>query len=159
MLNINGTLIAIIINFIILVFILNYFLYKPVLKVLNDRKKYIEETLAGAEAKMNASKAFMEEGRETINKANMTAREIIDQATRSSESMKKNIMDQAKKDMEELKGRAKEEIKQYKNEARKSLINDAARLSIVIAEKIIMKKIDKKSTKRMTDDFIESMVK
>jgi len=158
MLTINGTLVAIVINFIILVYVLNYFLYKPVMQILEGRKKHVEETLAQADAKMSAAKAFMEEGRETIKAANLSAKEIIDQAAHVSSKVKKEMLDKARKDLEDLRARTKQEIKQYKNEARKELINEAGKLSVVIAEKVIMKKIDKKSSKRMVDNFIDSIV-
>lgn len=155
MLNINATLVAIVINFIILVYILNYFLYKPVLKILEDRKLLVDEALAGAEAKMDSAKAFMDEGRAALNKANMSARGIIDDASAAAEKIRKESMARAKKEIEEQKLRAKEEIRQYKVDAKRSIINEAAKLSVLIAEKLIVKKIDKKSQRSIVDNFIE----
>jgi F-type H+-transporting ATPase subunit b len=157
MLNINGTLVAMVINFIILVYVLKYFLYEPVMKILEERKSYVEKTLTEADAKMNAAKAFIENGREAIDKANVTARDIIEQASRATEKMKKESMISAKKDIEEHKERAKNEIRQLKLEAKRSIVNEAARLSVIIAEKIIRKKIDRKTQKAVTDDVIERM--
>ncbi len=157
MLNINGTLVAIVINFIILVYVLKYFLYEPVMKMLEERKAYVDKTLSEADAKMNAAKAFIEDGRAAVDKANVTAKEIIEQASQATEKMKKESMVQAKNDIEEHKERAKNEIRQLKLEAKKSIVNEAARLSVIIAEKIIRKKIDRRTQKAMTDNVIERM--
>lgn len=155
MLNINATLIAIVINFIILVYALNYFLYEPVMKVLKDRKSHVDLTLSEAEAKMKAAEAFIEDGREAINKANVSAKNMIEDASAAAEKIRKEALIRAKKDIDEHKERAKEEIKQMKLDAKRSISGEAARLSVVIAEKIIMKKMDRKTQKAMAERFIE----
>jgi F-type H+-transporting ATPase subunit b len=157
MLNINGTMVAMVINFIILVYVLQYFMYGPIMKILEERKGYVEKTLSEADAKMNAAKAFIEDGRAAIDKANVTARGIIEQASQATEKMKKESMAAAKQDIEDHKERAKSEIRQLKLEAKKSILNEASRLSVIIAEKIIRKKIDRKTQKAVTDDVIERM--
>ena len=157
MLNINGTLVAMVINFIILVYVLQYFMYKPVMKILEDRKAHVEKTLTEAEAKMNAAKAFIEDGRQVIDRANVTAKSIIEQASHAAEKMEKESMAAAKRDIEEHKERAKNEIKQLKLEAKRSIVDEAARLSVMIAEKIILRKIDAKTQKEVTDEVIERM--
>jgi len=157
MLNINATLIAIVINFIILVYVLNYFLYKPVMKMLEDRKSHVDEALAQAEAKLDSAKAFMEEGRDSVNKANLTAREIISQATSAAGKIRKESLAKTKKEIDEQRERVKEEIRQYKIGSKKMVISEAAKLSVMIAEKIIMKKIDMRSQKHLIKDFIEGM--
>ena len=157
MLNINGTLIAIVINFIILVYVLHYFLYKPVMKMLEERKRHIDQTLSEADAKMTAAQAFIEDGREAIDRANVSAKDIIEQASLAADKMKKEMLIKAKNDIEEHKERAKEEIRQLKLDAKKSIVNEAARLSVIIAEKIILKKIDRKTQRTVVNSFIERM--
>ena len=157
MLNINGTLIAIVINFIILVYVLQYFLYKPAMKILEDRKAHVDRTLSEAEAKMTAAAAFIEDGKEAVNKANVSAKNIIEEASVASDKMKKEMLIKAKNDIEEQKERAKQEIKQLKLDAKRSIVSEAARLSVFIAEKIILKKIDRRTQKTVTDDLIERM--
>jgi F-type H+-transporting ATPase subunit b len=157
MLNINATLIAIVINFIILVYILNYFLYKPILKILEDRRIYIGKTLSEADAKMSAAKAFMDEGKESINKANAAAKGIIDQTNSAAAKIKKDSQEKVKKEIEEIRARTKEEVKQYKLEAKKQFERDAAKISVLLAQKIIMKKIDQKTQKLLVSRFIEGI--
>ncbi len=157
MLEINGTLIAIVINFIILIYVLQYFLYKPIMKILEDRKSHVDKTLLEADAKMKSAEAFMQESRETMNRANASTRGIIEEASGAAEKMKKEMLIKAKNDIEEHKTRAKEEIRQLKLEAKKSIRDEAARLSVIIAEKIIQKKMDRKTQKTMADNVIERM--
>ncbi len=157
MLTINATMVAVVLNFIILIYVLNYFLYKPVMKLLNDRKEHVGRTLSEAAAKMSAAEAFMKEGRDAVAAANTNAGEIMGQAAAASEKMRKDALAKAKKEIEEQKERARHEIKQYKAEARKSMINETAKLSVMIAEKIIMKKMDRKSQRSIVERFLEGI--
>lgn len=157
MLELNATFIAVILNFLVLMWVLNYFLYKPVLKLLNDRKSYVENTLAEADAKMSQAKASIEEGLQVVNNANLTAKKIMDEAATASAKLKEEELDRAKKDIEQMKRRAKDEISQMKIEARSAITRDAAKLSVIIAEKILKKRITMKVQRSMIDDFIDGM--
>ncbi len=145
------------INFVILIYILNYFLYKPVLKVLQDRKAHVEMTLAEADVKMASAKASAEEGLQVVNRANVAAKQIVDDANSASEKILDEAREAAKEEADEMKLRAKEEIAQFKAAARKQMVDDTAMLSVKIAEKIIKKKMNQKLQRSMIDDLIESV--
>jgi F-type H+-transporting ATPase subunit b len=153
MIEINGTFIAILVNFIILVFILNHFLYKPLMDIIDERRSIVAHTLAESQARMSSAQAFMEEGRATIAKANQSAKGIIDEASNAAEKMINESADKAKHEAEDMRVRAKEEIAQYRLEAKKALMAETGNLSAMIAEKIIMKKIDKATQEEMVEKY------
>ena len=157
MLNINGTIVAVIINFVILIYVLNYLLYKPVLNILEERKSHIEKTLLEADAKMSQAKASVEEGLQVVNRANLTSRQIIDEANAAAAKIKKEKLERAKEEIEEQKKRAKDEIEQYRAEARRSAVKDSSRLSVMIAEKIIGRKLGQRGQRAMIDGFIDRL--
>ncbi len=157
MLNINATLIAVVINFVILIYILNYFLYKPVLKILQDRKSYVENTLSEADAKMSAAKASADEGLQVVNKANSLAKQIVDDANSAAGKIRTETVAAAKAEAGEYLKRAKEEIKQKRVEAGNAIRRDVARLSVLVAEKIIRKKMTSGIQRSMIDGFIKEL--
>lgn len=157
MLEFNATMVAVVLNFLILMWVLNFFLYKPIMKVLEERKASVDNTLAQADAKMSAAKAFFEEGRGSIDKANSSAKELIEQARVAAETMRKEQTDRTLSEITEMKERAKDEIKQYRAEAQKTLINEAARLSVMMAEKLIRTNITPKAEKELVDEFIDEV--
>ena len=59
MVNFNATLIAQVLNFLILVFILAKFAYKPLMKIMDDRKNKIAGDLAAAETAANDGEQFI----------------------------------------------------------------------------------------------------
>jgi len=157
MIELNGTIIAVLINFGVLVYLMNLFLYKPVLDMLDKRKATVEGTLSGADAKMSAAKAFYDEGRASIDKANATAKEIIDGASGAAEKIREEAEAALKVDLDDMKKRAKDDIKQYRSEARKQMLNETAALSVMIAEKIIRKNLNARTQRTVIDDFIKEL--
>ena len=157
MLDINATSVAIVLNFIILMYVLNYFLYGPTKKILSDRRKYINDTISEADVKTKAGEAFLEESRASIAKGNAEAREIIEKAEAAAARMREEQVSRTAKDIEELKKRADAEIGQFKAEAKKQMVEETAKLSVMIAEKIIRKNLDHKSQRAIVDDAIRDI--
>jgi F-type H+-transporting ATPase subunit b len=157
MLDINGTFIAVLVNFILLVFILHRYFYKPVMDTIDQRKKHVELTLSEADAKLSAAKASSEEGMQVIAAANSTAKQIVAETTAASQKMKDEMLKKAKEEIAEQMKRAKDEIEQYRQEARQTMSQDIARLSVVVAEKIIRKNMSNEVQQSMVDDLIKNM--
>jgi F-type H+-transporting ATPase subunit b len=157
MLDINGTFIAVLINFILLVLILHRYFYKPVLDAIDQRKHHVEQTLSEADVKLSAAKASAEEGLQVISAANSTAKQIVTEATAASQKIKDEMLKRAKEEIDEQMKRAGEEVDRYRQEVRQSMSDDVARLSVMIAEKVIKKNMTGEVQQSMVDDLIKSM--
>ena len=78
MVELNGTLLIQIINFVILCAILGHFCYKPVLKVLDERKNRIKSDLDSAAASKADAEKLKESYEEQLRDAQAKAQEIWD---------------------------------------------------------------------------------
>ena len=74
MVELNGTLLIQIINFVILCAILGHFCYKPVLKVLDERKNRIKNDLDSAAASKADAEKLKESYEEQIGRASCRER-------------------------------------------------------------------------------------
>ena len=102
MINLNGTLIIQIINFIFLMWFLNKFLFKPMLKVLDERKSRVENDFA----KAKELEEKIEEGYENYKKE-------LEEAKSKGASIKISARDEATKVLDEKLTMAKEEANKY----------------------------------------------
>lgn len=97
-----------VVNFLILLFILKRFLYKPLLGVLETRKKKIEESLKNAEELERRLNELTEKEAETILKAGKEGQKIIQEAgveyARIIEDAKKEYERIIKRGVEDAKG-------------------------------------------------------
>ena len=80
MVELNGTLLIQILNFIILVAILGHFAYKPMLKVLDARKQRIQNDLDSAAASKADAAKLKDSYEEQLRNAQAKAQEIVTQA-------------------------------------------------------------------------------
>ena len=87
-----------ILNFLIVLFVLKKFLYKPVLKILDERAEKINEGLNAAEKSLKAQTQIEEQKKEEIVSAQREAAKILDEARKEAENLKSDILNGAKED-------------------------------------------------------------
>lgn len=97
-----------VVNFFILLFLLKRFLYKPLLKVLEERKQKITESLKNAEEierKLSETEIQTEkilagalaEGQKILDQTNETVAQIMEKANKTAEQILLKAADDAKK--------------------------------------------------------------
>lgn len=123
------TLIAQILNFFLLVWLLKRFLYKPILKAIDKRESNIVAQLNDAEAK----KAEALKEREEFKQKNLTfdleKKELLDKAIAESKEMQTELLEKARKEAEALKN-------QLENSAKEKQQNRDATLALKIQEEV-----------------------
>jgi len=146
-----------IINFLILVAILNKFLYKPVTKMLNERRNEVVYNLDKAEKAKIDSEKMKDEYVSHLQNAKSEAQEIIAKANKMGEQTKNEIVTQARAEAEKVSIKAQEEIRLEKIKALGELRDEVASLAVLAAEKIISKNIDSKDHEKMVQDFVKEV--
>lgn len=96
------------VNFFVLVIALNFFLYKPLLKLLNDRKRRIEEGLRNADAMDKRLTEIDELKRAEILKGEKEALSIIEAVNKAGQANRVEILKTAEADAESVKKKAEE---------------------------------------------------
>lgn len=146
-----------IINFLILVAILNKFLYKPVTKMLDERKNEVVSNLDKAEESKQEAQKLKDEYAEHLKNARSEAQEIITKANKLGEETKNEIVAQARAEAEKVSAKAQEEIRLEKTKALSELRDEVASLAVLAAGKIITKNIDIKDQEQMVQDFVKEV--
>lgn len=85
-----------IINFGILVFLLNRFMYKPIVQIIKQRNKKIEDSIKAAEATLKEKAKIEEIKKKAIEVAEKEAVKIVEAAKIEANKSGKTIIDQAK---------------------------------------------------------------
>lgn len=152
-------LIAQIINFVILLLILKKFLYKPILKVLDDRSKKIDKSLKDAQKiESNLAEAKSEKEKEVLA-GKMEANQIVEKAKEDSEKLKKEKVAETKKEIEKIIKEAKNEIKVEREEMVAGLRAELADLILLASGKLTGQSIDKQTHLALIDQAIEEFSK
>ncbi len=137
MISLDYTLGFQIVNFLLLIFILNILLYKPILGIIAKREKRLEE--AGAE--VERLRGEMEQKLvEYEAKARLARQEAMEQAKgslREGTQEAKKIVEDAREEITSLMDDFHRRMEGEIGEARKILSSQSARISREIAEKVL----------------------
>lgn len=157
MLDLNGTLIAQIINFLILVLILAKFAYKPLMQVLEERQTKIADSLASAERDKLAADELKREYHDQLAAARTQAQAIVDKAVKAAEQSKDEILEEARAEHARLLKAAQEEIQRERELALSQLRAEVVTLSVAVASKIVEQNLDAAANERLVSDFIDKL--
>ena len=149
------TLVAQIINFVILFGLLYLVAYKPIMRMLDERSRKIKESVEQAEAMKEQTASAEEEIRKQLEAASREGQERIARAARSGEEIKQKAQGEARQEAETLIARARTDIHRERDEAIDELRKEFADLTILAAEKVIDRSLDKKAHRHLIDKVLE----
>ena len=147
-------LIAQLINFVLLLIIFRLILYKPLLKILDERKKRIQEGLdASDEAKRRLSQTEQEVAKE-LEMARQQGQEQIAQAQQIAARIQEEARQGARQEADQLLARAKNEIDLQRDSAIAELRREFAGLTITAAERVIKEELDPEKHRRLIQEVL-----
>lgn len=143
--NINATLIAQIIVFLVLVWFTMKFIWPPVIQALDERSKKIAEGLAAAEEghKQLAEASKLAEGE--VHKAREQAASILANADKVRHETIENAKSEAAAEAQVLMDKARVSIELEASRAKDVLRDRVASLAVLGAERILRREIDAKA--------------
>ncbi len=155
-LGINGAnLIAQIVNFVVLFVLLYLMAYKPILKMLDERARKIKESIDQTEAVKDQAARAAEESRLRIEAGIKEGQDLINRATRAGEEVRQQAQQKAQEEAQVLVGRARGEIQRERDEAVGALRKEFAELTIMAAEKVIDRSLDKQAHRDVIDKVLD----
>ncbi|ADG07845.1 ATP synthase F0 subunit B [Kyrpidia spormannii] len=152
-----GTALVQLIAFLILLWFLSKFAWKPLVKMLNDRREYIENQLSSAEREREEAERVLEEHRALVEKARQDAHEWMENARRTSERQAAEILAAAETEARRIKEEALAEIQSEKEKALAELRDQVGELSVMLAGRILAKELDAKSHRELVDRALAEM--
>lgn len=123
--------------FILLLFILAKFAWKPILKMVNEREQSIADSLELAEKTKTEMKALQAQNEDLLKEARAERDNIIKEANEAGKKVLAEAKEGAKKEADKIIADAQKAIATEKNAAMADLKAHVATLSLEIAEKIV----------------------
>lgn len=146
-----------IINFLILLLLLNKFLYKPILKVLEQRRQKIAESLKNAE-EIEANLAKSEEDRDKkLQKAGQEAKDIIEEARQSATEIINDAHTKAVDEMQLLIAKTKQELDAERQKMAQELRGEFANLVVTSLEKVAQKNLSATDKQKLAKEAISQI--
>ncbi|HEX9921058.1 MAG TPA: F0F1 ATP synthase subunit B [Anaerolineae bacterium] len=150
-------IVAYIINFVVLIVLLQMFLYKPVKNMLAQRQQRIVDGLAAADKAAQEAAQQRAEFEKELAKTREASQAEAKKIAEATEKMRKDILVAAEKEAEEIKIRAREEAEQERQQVVADLQQQTAELALSMTRKIVGEGIDEKIQRRLIDQFLTNL--
>ncbi len=147
-------LIVQIFNFIILLVILQKVLYKPVIEMLENRRKKLKQSAEKLEEIEKHSKELERKTQQDLEEAREKSHEIIARAQKQASETKQHAQEEAVAQAEEILSKAKKSIEAEKESLINSVQEDIAHLVVNASSKVLDKEI-----KDSEEEFILKEIK
>ena len=152
-----GLFVWTILTFLLLLFVLAKFAWKPLLKMLNDREELIRSSLEDAEKAKEKLERLNAEGEAIINQARSEAQSILSEGKTAAAKLKDETLDVAKEQAKQIASEAEKQINIEKDKAIAEIKSEVVNLSMSIAEKLINKNISPEDNKALIDESLSSV--
>ncbi len=146
------------VSFLIVLFILKKFAWKPILKALSDRENNIEEALNTAKKAKEEMIALKSDNERLLNEARGERDKMLKEARDAKDSIIAEAKGKAQTEANKIMSTARESINNEKNAAITELKNQVAKMSIEIAEKILRQELSNDDKqKALMDNLIKDI--
>ena len=159
MIEINATILAQIINFLLLVALLRAVAYKPVARLLQQRSDKIRNSLEQAEADRKAAEQTLAQYKAQLSDAHKKAQEIVEKANLTARQEHDAAVAETRREIERMKQTAQAEIENERNRAFEDMKSQIVSLSLAAAGKVVSKNLDTKENDKLVNEFISSLDK
>lgn len=136
-----GLVFWMLVTFGLLFFILSKYAWKPILAMLNEREKAIENSLNQAQLARTEMANLVSKNEALLNQAKEERNQILHEAKEAAEKLKADIVNKAQKEVEQKIQTAFREIEVQKKAAIVEVKNSVGQMALDIAEKVIRKEL------------------
>jgi len=147
-------IIAQVVNFLLLFFILRLVLYKPVLKMLDERRVRIAEGLTAAERARADASAAQANIQAQLDEARREGQSLVANAQQIAQRIQAESREASARDREAAMERARAEIQLERDRAVAELRGEFADLTVSAAEKVINQSLDRQGHQRVIEEAL-----
>ena len=149
------SLIAYLVNFLILLGILSVFAYKPLVRLMDQRAERIRESLEAADQARQEAASSREAVEEALNEARQQGQRLLDQTREAAERYRAEEMERARQEAEAFVLRARADIQRERDAAIEEVRSNFGELAITAAERVIGRTLDPQAHEDLIAQVLE----
>jgi len=151
------TVVAQAINFLILVWLLQRFLYKPILHAIDEREKGIARQLADAEAKRAEAQKELDDFQHKNETFDQERAALLKKATDEAAAERQRLLDEARKDADSLRAKRQEALRIEQRSLSQEIIRCTQKEVFAIARKTLADLATMSLEERMGEIFVHRL--
>lgn len=147
-----------IVNFLIVLWILNRLLYRPIQNIFEQRRERIATGLAEAERVREEAASERARLESQLAEERRTSQERLREAVAKSEEAAKRRLEEANAEAERIVGEARREAEQARAQALVGMQGQVADLALLAAAKVLGEGIDESRHRALVDRFLNEQL-
>ena len=151
------TALFILLNTLTIFFVAKKFLFKPVMKIISDRQKEIDDLYADAGAAKEQARQLQESYQQKLSAAQETSDRIVKEAVARGQSREEQIIRDANAQAAAIMDKASRDIAQEKKKAINDAKNEISDLAMAIAGKVVGHALEGADQASLIDGFIREL--
>ena len=144
-------------NFLAVLIVGKHFLWGPVMKIIQDRQKEINDMYADADTARSSAMAMEAEYKEKLSAAVETGERIVKEATARGQAREEEILRQASAQADAIREKAAADIAMEKKKAINDAKNEISDMAVSIAEKVVGRELNEADQNKLIDEFIDGL--
>ena len=152
-----GLFVWTILTFLLLLYLLGKFAWRPLLQALEDRQEGIRKSLDDADKARQELAQVQEESSRILAKARAEADAIITGSRADAAKLQEELKTKAREEASAIVANAQKEIEQQTDRSLAKIREEAVDLSLMIASKLIQRNLSKEDNDRLIDDALKQV--
>jgi F-type H+-transporting ATPase subunit b len=152
-----GLFIWTILTFLVLLWLLAKFAWRPLLQALESRQELIRKSLDDAQEARRELERLHVESAQILKEARVQADAIITQTRSDGERLREEMRQKARSEADTIVRTAERQIQLETARALQQIRHEAADLSVMIASKLIQRNLSKEDNERLIEDALRQV--
>ena len=144
-------------NTLAVIFVGTKFLFKPVMKLIQERQKEIDDMYAQADTAKNEAKVLEAEYKEKLSVASETSERIVKEAVTRAQSREEEIIRQANQEADAIRDKASADIALEKKKAINDAKDEISVIAMAIAGKVVGRELNADDQESLVNSFIDEL--
>ena len=151
------TALFVLLNTLLVFFVARKFLFNPVMNLIRERQKEIDDMYGEADNAKTQAHAMQEEYQQKLTAAQQTSEQLVKDAVVRGQRREEEIVRQAKQEADAIRTKAEADIAQEKKKAINDAKNEISDLAMAIAGKVVGRSLNEADQADLVDSFIEEL--
>lgn len=148
-----------VINFVIIMYVLQRFAYKPLLRLLDKRREEIASSLAMKEEIQKKLEEIEDDRKKVLREARDEARRVIKDAVVEAKKQSGAYLESEKENLREERVKMLEEVAREREKAIDDARKQSLEYAVLISEKLLVQKLDEKEQQRLLASAVRHVKK
>ena len=155
MLTLNLNILWTVVNILVLFVLLRKFLYRPVMNVIEQRQKQIDDAIADAEGKKNDAQAVLAQAQDKLQNVDTEAAQRREAYEKQAEVEKQQLLADARKQADAIVAAGKASAEAERQSKLREADAQTTALARAMCEKLLARNLTQQDDARLLDDLLQ----